>query len=84
MISARLQLSEYANKVLNMVKVKFDLKDKSAALNQFIEIYGEEIVEKEPKEEYIKELLDIKETHLKKYGHRKMTLKELDRLCGVS
>ena len=36
MISARLNLTEYSNKVLNMIKIKFDLKDKSEALNKFM------------------------------------------------
>jgi len=84
MISARLTINEYTNKVLNVIKAQFDLKDKSEALNRFVKMFGEEIVEKEPKEEYIKELLEISDSHFKKYGHKKMTLKELDELCGVS
>jgi len=84
MISARLNLTEYSNKVLNMIKVKFDLKDKSEALNKFTNMFGEEIVEKEAKDEYIKELIEIDKKHLRKYGNRKMTLKELDKLCEVS
>ena len=84
MISARLQVNEYTNKVLNVVKAKFDLKDKSEALNKFVEIYGEEEVAKEAKDEYIKKLIEIDSRHLKKYGNKKMTLKELDNLCEVS
>ena len=84
MISARLQVNEYTNKVLNVIKAKFDLKDKSEALNKFVEIYGEEEVIKEAKDEYIKKLIDIDNRHLKKYGNKKMTLKELDKLCEVS
>jgi len=84
MISARLTLNEYTNKVLNVIKAQFDLKDKSEALNKFINLFGEEVVEKEAKDEYIKKILEIDERHVKKYGNRKMTLKELDKLCGVS
>lgn len=84
MISARLDLTEYTNKVLNMIKVKFDLKDKSEALNRFVNMFGEEVVEKEAKDEYIKELIEIDKNHMKKYGNKKMTLKELDKLCEVS
>jgi len=84
MISARLNLTEYSNKVLNMIKIKFDLKDKSEALNKFMNMFGEEIVEKEAKDAYIKRLIEIDERHLKKYGNRKMSLKELDKLCEVS
>ncbi|MEA3515107.1 MAG: DUF2683 family protein [Nanoarchaeota archaeon] len=81
MVFARLELEDYTNKVLNVLKAKFDLKDKSAALNKFAEIYGEDVVEKEAKDEYIKKVLEIKEMHIKKYGHNKMSIKELDRLC---
>lgn len=83
MISARVELDEYTNKVLNMVKVKFDLHDKSDAINRFVHMFGEEIVEREVSDEYVKKIIKIDERHLKKYGKRKMTIKELDKLCGV-
>lgn len=83
MVSARIKLSDYANRVLNVVKAKFGLTDKSEAINKFVEMYGDELVEKDANEEYVKKLLDIDERHVKKYGKRKMTLKELDALCGV-
>ncbi|MBU0963090.1 MAG: DUF2683 family protein, partial [Nanoarchaeota archaeon] len=41
LISARIKLNEYANKVLNILKIKFGLKDKSEAINKFIELYGD-------------------------------------------
>ncbi|MBN1502898.1 DUF2683 family protein [Candidatus Woesearchaeota archaeon] len=83
MITARIQLDEYSNKVLNVIKAKYDLKDKSEAINKFVEIYGDDVVEKEPKEEYIKKVLEIIDEDRKKYGHKKMSLAELDSLCGV-
>ena len=54
MISARVELDDYANRVLGIIKIKFGLRDKSEALNKFIELYGEEIMEKEASEEYTK------------------------------
>ncbi|MBI4139432.1 DUF2683 family protein [Candidatus Woesearchaeota archaeon] len=81
MVFARVLLDEYANKVLNVIKAQFGLKDKSEALNKFVSMYGAEIVEKEPRDEYVKKIISIEETHLKKYGSKKMTLKELDVLC---
>ena len=80
-VSARVELDEYANKVLNIVKIKFGLKDKSEALNKFVELYGEEVVEKEVSEEYVQKIITTANQHLQKYGTRKMTLKELDQLC---
>ena len=59
----------------------FDLNDKSEALNKFVEMFGDEFVEKEASDEYIKNLIKIDQKHTKKYGRKKMTIKELDRLC---
>jgi hypothetical protein len=81
MISARVELNNYANRVLGVIKMKFGLKDKSEALNKFIDIYGENIIEKEANNEYVKKILTISENHFKKYGKRKMTMQELNRLC---
>ncbi|MBS3057479.1 MAG: DUF2683 family protein, partial [Candidatus Diapherotrites archaeon] len=39
MVDARVHLSKYANRVLTVVKAKYDLNDKSQALNKFIEDY---------------------------------------------
>ena len=83
MISARVNLNEYANKVLAVVKAKHGLNDKSEAINFFIEEYGDEVVEKEATDEYIKKMGEIVDKHTKKYGRKTMTLKELDKLCGI-
>ncbi len=81
MISARVEINDYANRVLGIIKIKFGLKDKSEALNKFIELYGGDIMEKEATEEYAKKVIEISKNHIKKYGDKKMTLIELDRLC---
>ena len=83
MVFAQIYLSDYANRVINVIKAKFGLKDKSEAINKFIDLYGSELVEKEANDKYLKKILEIEERHIKKYGKRKMTLKELDALCGV-
>jgi len=83
MVFAQVEISDYANQVLNVIKAKFGLKDKSEAINKFAEIYGEELVEREANDQYVKKVLETSERHMKKYGNRKMTLKELDLLCGV-
>jgi len=57
MVKAIVEISEKANRVINIVKAKEDLKDKSDAINLIIEIYGNEILEPELKPEFIKELL---------------------------
>ena len=81
MISARVELDDYANRVLGIIKIKFGLRDKSEALNKFIELYGEEIMEKEASEEYVKKVISLVKKHFEKYDNKKMTLQELDKLC---
>ncbi len=83
LISARVNLTPYANKVFGIIKLKFDLFDKSQAINKFVEIYGEEIVEKDATYEYSKKVMKIADKHFKKYGNKKMSVDELDELCEV-
>ena len=80
MVDARVSLNKYSNRVIAVVKAKYDLNDKSQALNRFIETYGENELEPEVKESYVKKLLKIEDKHFKEYGHRKMSGKELDEL----
>lgn len=82
-ISARVELNDYANRVLGMIKLKYGLKDKSEALNKFIELYGHDILEREVAEEYVKRIIEISKNHFKKHSYKKMSLKELDKLSGV-
>ena len=83
MVSARVELDEYTNKVLGIIKIKFGLKDKSEALNKFIELYGDEIIEKDANEEYVKRVIEITKKHYDKYGGKKMALLELDGLSEL-
>ena len=83
MVYARVSLEDYTNRVLNVIKGKYGLKDKSEAINKMANIYGEELVEPQASEEYIREMDKEYEEHVKKYGHKGMTLEELDKLCGM-
>ncbi|HLD59262.1 MAG TPA: hypothetical protein VI977_06565 [archaeon] len=76
-----LKVKEYTSRVLGVVKEKYGLKDKAAALDKFAEIYGEEFVEPEVKDEVVQEVIDSCERHIKKYGFRKMSIEEFDKLC---
>lgn len=78
-----INVSEYTNKVLGVIKEKFGLKDKAQALDKFTEMYGEEFVDREVKDKVVEEVIKSCEEHIKKHGHRKMSLKELDKLCGL-
>jgi len=79
-ISARVELDSYSNKVLAVIKAKYGLKDKSEAINKFVELYGDEIIEKEANDEYVKEMITGVNEHLKRYKGRKMSFQELDAL----
>jgi len=82
-VTARVELDDYTNRVLGVIKIKFGLNDKSEALNKFIELYGDEVIEKEASEEYSKKVIEIAKQHSQKYGKKKMSLQELDDLCEV-
>ncbi len=76
MVGARVELKEYSNRVISVVKAKYGLKDKSEALNRFIETYGPEEVEPQVKESYVKKLLSIK-SNLRKGNYKPQTVQEL-------
>ena len=57
MVKAIVDISESANRILNIVKAKENLRDKSDAINLILNIYGKEMLESELKPEFIKELL---------------------------
>ena len=80
-VTMNLKVKEYTSRVLGVVKEKYGLKDKAAAMDKFAEIYGEEFVEPEVKDEVVQEVIDSCERHIKKYGFRKMSIEEFDKLC---
>ncbi len=82
MVYARVVLNDYTNKVLNVIKAKYGLNDKSEALNKFADLYGEKEVKKEVSDKYVKKILKIAKEDYKKHGLKKMNNKELDELFG--
>lgn len=58
MVKAIVNINESANRVINIVKAKENLNDKSDAINVIIEAYGKEMLEPELRPEFIKELLE--------------------------
>jgi hypothetical protein len=73
-------VDEYTNRVLGVIKEKYGLKDKGQAIDKFAELNGEEFVEKEIKEEVIKEVIDSCNRHIKKYGFRKRSTADLRKI----
>jgi len=60
MVQAVVHIDEHANRVLNIVKAKFGLKDKSEVLNLVITEYEENFLEPELRPEYLEKLEKIR------------------------
>lgn len=56
-VNVNLKISDYSNRVLGVVKEKYGFKDKSQALDKIMDMYGEEFVEKEVREDVILEVI---------------------------
>ncbi|MCK4730712.1 MAG: DUF2683 family protein [Candidatus Aenigmarchaeota archaeon] len=54
MVQAIISIDNRTNQVLNIVKAKYGLKDKSAAINLVVTKYEEDLLEPELRPEYIK------------------------------
>jgi hypothetical protein len=81
-VTLNLRVTGYGNRVLGVIKEKMGLRDKSEALARFIDMYGEEFVDKEVKDDVVLEA--IREAQeMEKKGLKPMTFDELDRLCGL-
>jgi hypothetical protein len=60
MVQALITINENANRVLNIVKAKFDFKDKSEAIEYIISKYIEYENEPELKPEFVEKIKKIK------------------------
>ena len=56
MVQAIIDLDEHENRVLNVVKGKFGLKNKSEAVSFIIDEYEKELLEPELRPEYIEKM----------------------------
>jgi len=59
MVQAIINIDEHTNKILNIIKTKYELKDKSSAIDLMAMQYEEEILEPELKPEYIEKARKI-------------------------
>lgn len=57
MVKAIVDINKDVNRILNIVKAKEALRDKSDAINLVVTLYGEQILEPELRPEFIKEIL---------------------------
>jgi uncharacterized protein (DUF111 family) len=59
MVQAVIHIDERTNRVLNVVKAKYGLKDKSEAINMVVNEYEQSFLEPELRPEYIEKLKKI-------------------------
>jgi hypothetical protein len=59
MVQAIINIDDHTNRILNIVKAKYGLKDKSSAINLMAAQYEKEILESKLKPEYIDEAMNI-------------------------
>ncbi|MEK6841164.1 MAG: hypothetical protein AABX45_01045 [Nanoarchaeota archaeon] len=83
-VAVNFRVRQYTNQVLGVIKEKYALRDKAEALDKFVEIYGTEFVEPEVKEEFVKEVIESCNKHIKKYGYRAMDKKKFKELFELS
>ena len=68
-----ININEEANRVLNIIKAKYGLKDKSEAINLVVIEFEENVLEPELRPEYKKKLLGImKGKHLSREEFEKV------------
>jgi hypothetical protein len=60
MVQAIISINDQANRVLNILKAKYGLRDKSEAINLMAEQYMQELLEPELRPEYVSKLQKIK------------------------
>jgi len=68
MVKAIINIDDHTNRILNIVKAKYGLKDKSAAIIKMAEEYEDVILEPELKPEYIEKLREIEKTEAIEIG----------------
>ena len=66
MVKAIVDLDDHANRVINVVKAKYGLQDKSEAINTIARQYEEEILEPELRPEFIEKLKKIEKQPTRK------------------
>jgi hypothetical protein len=62
MVQAMVHLDEKTNRVLNIIKAQYGLKDKSQAIQIAVKGYKEEIMEPQFRPEYVRKIKRIEKT----------------------
>jgi hypothetical protein len=79
MVQAIINIEEHTNKIINVVKAKYGLKDKSSAINLMAAQYEEEILDSKLKPEYVNKATKIMEQNTLDIG----TVENLRKKSGI-
>ncbi|MDO8624604.1 MAG: DUF2683 family protein [Candidatus Diapherotrites archaeon] len=79
-ILMNVKVKDYTSRVIGVVKEKYGLRDKGEALDKFAQMYGDEFVDREIKDEVVREVIESTERHIKKYGFRSRSVAEMRKL----
>jgi len=69
MVKAIVEIDEEANKVINVLKAQYGLKDKSQAINEMAKQYRVLVLESEISPQYLKKLERIYKEPIIRIGH---------------
>lgn len=79
MVKAIVNINERTNRILNILKAKYGLKDKSKAIDKMAEQYEEVVLEPELKPEYVEKIKNIQQNgKFKKYTSVKELREEIE------
>jgi len=79
MVKAIINIQDNSNRVLNIIKAKFGLRDKSAAIDVMAQQYEQEILEPELRPEYIEKMKKIAKNKKIYIGD----MKDFDKMFGL-
>ena len=77
MVQAFINIEDHTNRILNVIKAKYGLKDKSAAIDMMATEYEEEILEPKLRPEYIEKARKIMKQKAVRVGNVENLRKEL-------
>jgi len=79
MVQAFIKIDDHTNRILNIIKAKYGLKDKSEAIDMMATQYEEDILEPELRPEYVEKAKKIKKEKAVDVG----TTKDLKKRLGI-
>jgi hypothetical protein len=79
MVQAVINIQEETNRILNIVKAKYGLKDKSSAIELVVSEYEENFLEPELRPEYVEKIENLeKQGKFKRYKSLRSLRKEIE------